>query len=101
MSKLPFPWIALGVGLLIALGLLLGGASAPSAEGGLPLLPLLLGAEFGFLLTGAGAVVAVRRMRREGVFAGVPLLLAVACAALSVGFLWLGLALWPGMSAAG
>ncbi len=93
MTKLPFPWIALGVGLFLALGMLLGGAAAPADERALPLLTLLLGAELGFLVTGAGAVVAARRLA-AGVGA-VPVMLFAACAALAVGFAWLGLALWP------
>ena len=46
--KLPFPWVALGVGLLIA-GLLVQ-AGALQSEGGrsLPLLTQLIVAEFGF-----------------------------------------------------
>jgi hypothetical protein len=95
VSKLPFPWIALGVGLFLALGLLLGGAGAPEGERVLPLLTMLLGAELGFFVTGAGAVVAVRRLR-AGETGTVPWMLIAACAALAVGFFWLGIAMWPG-----
>ena len=44
--KLPFPWVALGVGLLIALLLMLTGTLQPGA--GLPLLTQLIVTEFGF-----------------------------------------------------
>ena len=98
MTRLPFPWLALGVGLFLALGLLLGGAADPAAERALPLLTLLLASELGFFVTAAGAIVAARRLGRGGASA-VPVMLLVACAALAVGFFWLGLALWPSTGA--
>ena len=92
--KLPFPWVALGVGLLIALLLIQTGALQPAAGGRLPLLTQLIVAEFGFFLTAIGAGMAVRIMMSRGFNA--PLLIAAAgCGVLSVGFLWLGMQLWP------
>lgn len=92
---MPFPWLALGLGLLIALLLMQTGALGPASERALPLLTLLIVTEFGFFLTGIGAGLALRNLVRQGI--GVSQLAAAAgCGALSAAFLWLGLELWPG-----
>ena len=83
----PFPWLALGIGLLIAL-LQLGAGDR------LPLLTRLIVAEFGFFLTLIGAGLALRDLRAGGLRATL-LLAAVGCGLLAAGFLWLGLQLWP------
>jgi hypothetical protein len=92
--KLPFSWVALGVGLLIALVLLKTGALAPEAARSLPLLTLLIVTEFGFFLTAIGAGLAIRSLVSQGFNVGLALALA-GCVALAGGFLWLGLQLWP------
>ncbi len=95
--KMSFPWLALGLGLVIAAVLGLGGAVDPAAGPALPLLLLLLLNEFGFVLTAIGAGLALRDVSRTG-FSATLLLLIVGCAVLAAGFLWLGLRLWPGLS---
>jgi hypothetical protein len=96
LNKLPFSWLALGMGLLVAFGLLGSGALGPAEGYQLPLLTLLIVNEFGFFLTAIGAGVGINRMLVQG--AGGGLLLSVAgCAVLALGFLWLGIRLWPGM----
>lgn len=95
MKKEAFTWIALGIGL--ALAMLAIPASLPDADGNtaLPLLTLLLINEFGFILTALGAAAGIRRLRdTRRRFA---LLAAVAgCVVLAVVFAWVGVALWPG-----
>lgn len=93
--RFPFPWLALGLGLVIAMVLISAGALGPEAGRGLPLLTLLMAAEFGFFLNAIGAGLAVRQMLQQGLNAGV-ILSASGCAVLAVGFAWLGLQLWPG-----
>jgi hypothetical protein len=96
--KLPFPWIALGVGLVLALVMIKTGALQGGGEPGLPLLTRLIMAEFGFFLTAIGAGMATRNMLLQGFSAS----LAAAAAGgvlLAAGFLWLGLKLWPGAGA--
>ncbi len=93
--RIPFPWLALGLGLLIALVLIFGGAIGSETERRLPLLMLLMIAEFGFFLNLIGAWLAVRQMIRQGVGQGV-MLSASGCTVLAIGFAWLGLQLWPG-----
>jgi len=92
--KLPFPWVALGVGLLIVLLLMLTGALQPETARSLPLLTHLIVAEFGFFLTAIGAGMAVRDMLSGGRMASL-LIAAAGCGLLAAGFLWLGVQLWP------
>ena len=88
-------WLALGIGLAIAMVVLPGSQRDESGNTILPLLTLLLLNEFGFVLSAVGAVLGVNRLRRTGLrFA---LLAAVAgCVLLAVVFAGLGLSLWPG-----
>ncbi len=96
MIKAPFPWIALGVGLLLLL-LLLGTGALPLIREGrdLPLLTQLIMAEFGFFLTAIGAYKSIVAARAEGWRPALMLVLA-GCVSLAVAFVWLGLRLWPG-----
>lgn len=92
--KLPFPWVALGVGLVLTLLLMQTGALQPQPERSLPLLTQLIITEFGFFLTAIGAAMAVRVMVSRGL--NLPSLIAAAgCGLLSAAFLWLGVRLWP------
>lgn len=93
--KPPFPWLALGTGLLIFIVLVQSGAIDPDAEPALPLLTLLILVEFGFLVTAIGAGVGLRTLFRQG-FSVATLGVVLGCSALAVGFLWLGVMLWPG-----
>lgn len=94
----PFAWLALGVGLLIALVLLQTGAMGPETGRSLPLLTQLILSEFGFFLAAIGAGTGIRRLMSGGFHLG--LFIAVAgCGLLAPGFLWLGLRLWPASGA--
>ena len=93
--QLSFPWLALGLGLVIAMVLISAGATGPEAGRSLPLLTLLMIAEFGFFLNAIGAGLAIRQLMQQGLNPGV-ILSAVGCAVLAAGFAWLGLQLWPG-----
>jgi hypothetical protein len=93
--KWPFAWLALGVGLLLALVLLQTGAMGPEGGRSLPLLTQLILTEFGFFLAAIGAATGIRRLMAGGF--NLALFIAVAgCGLLMPGFLWLGLRLWPG-----
>jgi len=96
MSNLPFPWLALGMGLLVAFGLLGSGALGPADAYRLPVLTLLIVNEFGFFLTAIGAGIGINRLLSEGAN-GALLLSIIGCAVLASGFLYLGIRLWPGM----
>lgn len=94
MARLPFPWLAMGLGLLVAFGLIGAGALGPAEGYRLPLLTLLIVNEFGFFLTVIGAGIGIARLRAQGAQHGL-LLSLIGCALLAAGFLWLGLRLWP------
>lgn len=98
MGKLNFPWLALGLGLLVATGLLASGALSPGADYDLPLLTMLIVNEFGFFVTAIGAGVGVNTLIRDGVQPTL-LMVVIACALMAAGFLYLAIRLWPGMSA--
>lgn len=95
--KRPYPWLALGLGLSLGLILFRFGALNPEGENSLPLLTLLLVAEFGFLVTCVAAGIGVRDLIRQGARLAT---IIVLCGnlVLAVGFLRVGLALWPGTS---
>jgi hypothetical protein len=92
MSKFPFPWLALGGGLLIAL-LLLSGRAAPEASS-LPLLTQLILAEFGFILNVIGTWLGLRDLQAKGMQAGT-LLVVVGCVLMAIVLGLLGVSLWP------
>jgi hypothetical protein len=94
MGNLPFSWLALGLGLLVAFGLTGSGALGPADGYRLPVLTLLIVTEFGFFLTAIGAGAGINRLLAQGMQGGL-LLAVLGCAVLAAGFLWLGLRLWP------
>lgn len=96
MANMGFPGLALGIGILVAAGLLQSGVLAANADYALPLLTLLIVNEFGFFVTAIGAGVGINRMLNRGIRPSV-LLPTLGCAVLAAGFLYLGIRLWPGM----
>lgn len=93
--KMSFPWLALGIGLLVALVLLQGGALGEVEAMRLPLLTMLIVNEFGFFVTVAGVALGGRDLKRQGM--RLPLLLAtLGCGLLTLLFVVLGVVLWPG-----
>lgn len=91
--KFSFPWLAAGIGLLLAIVLLQTGVLGEEADRTLPLLTMLFICEFGFLVTIAGGIVAGRTLLRQG-RTWRNLLLTGTCGALALGFFSLGLLLW-------
>jgi hypothetical protein len=94
-----FPWLALGLGLVLSLILLRFSPLAGPGEG-LPLLTALLMAEFGLLVTVAAAGLGIRNLLKEGM--RLPTLgLLIGNVLLAVNFLRMGLVLWPGFGTGG
>lgn len=92
MKRLNFPWIAAGIGIVLAFALLRGGAAEPAGAARLPTLTLLFMSEFGFLVTAAGAFVGIRN--RQQTNGRGQLLPGIACSILAAGFAVLGLMVW-------
>ncbi|MGD8617569.1 MAG: hypothetical protein PVH54_00100 [Gammaproteobacteria bacterium] len=95
MQNLSYPWLALGLGLLVAFGLLLSGALPADGNYALPMLTMLLINEFGFFVTAIGAGVGINKQLAGGVRPAL-LLVTLADGMLAAGFLYLGIKLWPG-----
>lgn len=90
-----FPWLALALGLLLALLLLRFSPLNTDTGPTLPLLTALLMSEFGFLTTAVAAGIGIRDLMRTGLrFYGA--LITTGNAMLALVFLRLGLLLWPG-----
>ena len=94
MAKTTFPFVALFLGLFFLALLLLNGVASSAGENLMPLLTLLIISEFGFIVTGIGAITGLLAMTGNGLKLKI-LFVAVACALLSVKFLLLGLDYWP------
>lgn len=94
MNKNTFPFFALGIGLFIMLFVMKGSETRDDGTTAIPLLTLLIVSEFAFFLTAIGAYFGIRRIQADGMK---PLntVITLFCMLLSVGFLWLGVALWP------
>jgi hypothetical protein len=96
MNRVAFPWIAAGVGLVLALVLFQGGVGQPGGGKGLPLLTSLLIAELGFFVGVGGTYLAFRQWR-AGTEPRLPVAASgLACAVLAVGFLVAGVSIWNG-----
>ena len=95
MKKLAFPWIALSLGLMVAVTLLGGGALRPADEYAFPLLTLLVVNEFGFFVTAIGAGIGIKALWEQGVRVSL-LVTTLGCGVLVAGFTYLGIHLWPG-----
>ena len=98
MTKPGFPWLALGMGLLVAIGLLASGVLSPEAEYDLPLLTMMIVNEFGFFVTAIGAGIGINTLLKDGMQPRL-LMVTVGCAVMAAGFLYLAIKLWPGMVA--
>lgn len=95
MNTDTFPWVAVGIGLVVGLLLIGTGAIDPGGEHALPLLTMLFMSEFGFIVTLVGAGIATKIWL--GQRSKLPMLLAgLLGAALAAGFALIGLRLWLG-----
>jgi hypothetical protein len=96
MNRFSFPRIALILGVIVAVVILQSGALDPHSERSLPLLTLLIAAEFGFFVTAIGAVLGVRTLLKQG-YSPVLLVVTLGCGVLGLGLLYLGFSMWPGV----
>jgi len=97
MGKMTFPWLAMGMGLLVAVGLVASGVLSPDANYDLPLLTMMIVNEFGFFVTAIGAGIGINALLKNGLQPTL-LMVTIACGLMAAGFLFLAIRLWPGMS---
>ena len=98
MGKLTFPWLAMGMGLMVAVGLVASGVLSPDANYDLPLLTMMIVNEFGFFVTAIGAGIGINVLLKDGMQPTL-LMVTIVCGVMAAGFLFLAIRLWPGMSA--
>ncbi|MBT2971298.1 MAG: hypothetical protein B6D72_09110 [gamma proteobacterium symbiont of Ctena orbiculata] len=94
MNKKNFPFVALSLGLLTMLVVMKGVQTRADGSTSIPLLTLLVVSEFAFFVTAIGGYLGIRQIRASGMrplYTGITLF----CILLSVGFLLLGIRLWP------
>jgi hypothetical protein len=96
MNRQVFPFIALGLGLMIVVVLFLGGVLG--GERLMPLLAALLMTEFGFILSLVGVYLGIQAVK-DGKQSLPVIAATLGCVLLAVFFGWTGLALWPAASA--
>jgi heme/copper-type cytochrome/quinol oxidase subunit 3 len=94
MNKKQFPFVALGIGLFTLLMVMKG--SEPREDGTtiIPLLTLLIISEFAFFVTAVGAYLGIKQIQTHGV-KPVNAIITLLCILLAVGFIRLGIVLWP------
>lgn len=89
-----FPFIALGVGLILTVVVVAGSKTDTNGATILPLLSLLIASEFAFIVTAIGAITCARGLWSNGFTLG-NLAIGLCCALLSVHFAVRGIQLWP------
>jgi heme/copper-type cytochrome/quinol oxidase subunit 3 len=94
MNKNQFPFVALGIGLFMLLLVIKGSQSGDDGTTIIPLLTLLIVSEFSFFVTAVGAYLGIRQIQANGIKPLIALI-TLLCMLLAVGFLWLGITLWP------
>ena len=95
MNNISFPWLALGLGLVVAVGLMMSGVFSPDGTYKLPLLTMLIVNEFGFFVTAIGAGLGIKALLEKGMNPAM-LGISIADGLMAVMFLYLGIQLWPG-----
>lgn len=92
--KKTFPWLALALGLFLAIILMRFSPLESDEAARLPLLTALLMSEFGFILTAVAAAMGTREMLAEGKTFRM-LMITAGNILLALGFLAMGITLWP------
>ncbi|NOX08355.1 MAG: hypothetical protein GXP22_02490 [Gammaproteobacteria bacterium] len=94
MKTFNFPYIALGLGLVLMLVVMKGSELDSKGVTAIPLLTLLIVSEFSFFVNVIGAYVGIKHMRSVRV-KPVYKVMTLFCIVLAVRFMFFGLALWP------
>jgi hypothetical protein len=94
MKTINFPYIALALSSLLLLLILKGSEITTDGTTQIPLLTLLVFNEFSFFVTAIGAYIGLKECRIAG-FKSIYALASVFCLLFSIGFMLLGIKLWP------
>jgi hypothetical protein len=92
--KNKFPYIALGIGLLLSLVIMKGSQLNEDGTTLLPLFTLLIICEISFFITTIGAYMSIMQILNDQ-FKLFYLLVCIACILLALQFLISGIKLWP------
>jgi uncharacterized membrane protein YfcA len=94
MKSHNFPYIAFFLSLMLMPVVIIGAKTGADGASLVPLLTLLVMSEVAFIVTAIGAYIGIRyrhSVARKHVYMAV----TVACALLSVWFMFIGISLWP------
>lgn len=94
MKTFNFPYVALGLGLVLMLLVMKGSELDSNGTTAIPLLTLLIVSEFSFFVNVIGAYIGIKQMRSIHV-KSVYKVITLFCIVLALWFLFFGLALWP------
>lgn len=94
MKTINFPYIALSLSSLLLLLILKGSEVGADGSTEIPLLTLLVFNEFSFFVTVIGAYIGLKECRASG-FKSIYALASILCLLFSIGFMLLGIKLWP------
>lgn len=94
MSKHNYPYIAFGLGLFLMLIVMKGSEMRAGGVTAIPLFTLLAISEFAFFVTAIGAYVGIKQILTAGITPFYTIV-AIGCIPLSIGFVLLGIELWP------
>lgn len=94
MSKVNFPYIALGLGLFFLAVVIFGGVRGEDGATALPLLTILVVSEFSFFVTAIGAYISIKTILESGFQLHIAVV-GILCASLALKFLMLGIDYWP------
>jgi len=94
MKTVYFPYIALPMAIVFFVIVSIGQQVNADGVTALPLLTLLVISEFAFFATGFAAFIGFKQIKAVG-FKPLYAFVSSLCAASSVGFMFLGITLWP------
>lgn len=94
MKLTALPYLAVGIGVPMMLVIIKGSQEGGDGSTLIPLLTLLVVSEFAFFVTAIGAFIGFRQIRAVGIQPLYALMTAL-CVLLAIGFMWLGVKLWP------
>ena len=94
MKKTHFPFIALGLGLVLLLAVITGSRQSAQGDTAMPLLTLLLMSEFAFFVTAIGAYMGFKKLKADGFNVSYAIATGL-CVLLAIRFIFYGFELWP------